>query len=183
MDNNPNNPINQEMIHNIISLENEIKLLKEVNKKQEEKIKNLKKKAISLEKFDTYLMNDLFFNNVDLNQNKAIIKNEESSVQYGPYKKYPEGKYRIVYYGKNLHNLLYDCCDNKGKNLLKIIKLYEFSNKFAYDVFLPKNNNCIEFRARGKKIVKKLLFKIKKNKKKIPKSIIEKIEVYKFNNC
>ncbi len=43
MDNNLNNPINQEMIHNIISLENEIKLIKEVNKKQEEKIKNLKK--------------------------------------------------------------------------------------------------------------------------------------------
>ena len=47
MENNPNNPINQEMIHNIISLENEIKLLKEVNKKQEEKIKNLKKKQLA----------------------------------------------------------------------------------------------------------------------------------------
>ena len=66
MDNNLNNPINQELIHNIISLENEIKLIKEVNKKQEEKIKDLKKEAISLEKFDTYLMNDLFFKNVDL---------------------------------------------------------------------------------------------------------------------
>ena len=66
MDNNLNNPINQEMIYNIISLENEIKLVKEINKKQEEKIKDLKKKAIRLEKFDTYLMNDLFFKNVDL---------------------------------------------------------------------------------------------------------------------
>ena len=47
MDNNLNNPINQELIHNIISLENEIKLLKEVNKKQEEKIKNLKKKQLA----------------------------------------------------------------------------------------------------------------------------------------
>ena len=76
MDINLNNPTNQKMIYNIISLENEIKLIKEVNKKQEEKIKDLKKKAISLEKFDTYLMNDLFFKNVDLNKNKAIIKNE-----------------------------------------------------------------------------------------------------------
>ena len=177
-----NNECNQELINIIKSLQNEINSLKKKNKTLDNQIKDLKKNAVSLEKFDTLNIQDLKFNNINLNGEEAILDNE-NSVQYGPYIKYPKGKYCIVYYGNNLHKLSYDCCDNEGKNLLKINNLYEFSNKFAYDVFLPENNKCIEFRARGKIIDKKLRILIKIKKEKYPISIIKKIEVYKYNNC
>ena len=37
-----------------------------------------------------------------------------------------------------------------GKNIFNISMLYHFSNKTAYEVFLPENNKCIEFRAKRK---------------------------------
>ena len=197
---------NQEMLFNIIALQNEIKLLKENNEKQQKQIDDLKWNAIVKTKLDTLYTEDLKFKNVNMNNKTAILINEKS-VQYGPYKKYQEGKYCIVYYGKNLHELNYDCCDNKGKNILNISKIFEFSNKVAYNVFLPKNNNCIEFRARGKeknflmlngKKIKGRLFERLKRKSiegtlsniwkgKIVfsndcQSEIEKIEVYRYNN-
>lgn len=197
---------NQEMLFNIIALQNENKLLKEENKKQQKQIDDLKQNAIIKTKLDTFYTEDLKFKNVNMNKKTAILINEKSW-QYGPYKKYQEGKYCIVYYGKNLHELNYDCCDNKGKNILNISKIFEFSNKVAYNVFLPKNNNCIEFRARGKeknflmlngKKIKGILFERLKRKSiegtlsniwkgKIVfsndcQSEIEKIEVYRYNN-
>lgn len=197
---------NQEMLFNIIALQNEIKLLKENNEKQQKQIDDLKRNAIVKTKLDTLYTENLKFNNVNMNNKTAILINEKSW-QYGPYKKYQEGKYCIVYYGKNLHELNYDCCDNKGKNILNISKIFEFSNKVAYNVFLPKNNNCIEFRARGKeknflmlngKKIKGRLFERLKRKSiegtlsniwkgKIVfsndcQSEIEKIEVYRYNN-
>ena len=197
---------NQEMLFNIIALQNEIKLLKENNEKQQKHIDDLKRNAIVKTKLDTLYTEDLKFKNVNMNNKTAILINEKSW-QYGPYKKYQEGKYCIVYYGKNLHELNYDCCDNKGKNILNISKIFEFSNKVAYNVFLPKNNNCIEFRARGKeknflmlngKKIKGRLFERLKRKSiegtlsniwkgKIVfsndcQSEIEKIEVYRYNN-
>ena len=197
---------NQEMLFNIIALQNEIKLLKENNEKQQKQIDDLKRNAIVKTKLDTLYTEDLKFKNVNMNNKTAILINEKSW-QYGPYKKYQEGKYCIVYYGKNLHELNYDCCDNKGKNILNISKIFEFSNKVAYNVFLPKNNNCIEFRARGKeknflmlngKKIKGRLFERLKRKSiegtlsniwkgKIVfsndcQSEIEKIEVYRYNN-
>ena len=197
---------NQEMLFNIIALQNEIKLLKENNENQQKQIDDLKRNAIVKTKLDTLYTENLKFNNVNMNNKTAILINEKS-VQYGPYKKYQEGKYCIVYYGKNLHELNYDCCDNKGKNIFNISKIFEFSNKVAYNVFLPKNNNCIEFRARGKeknflmlngKKIKGILFERLKRKSiegtlsniwkgKIVfsndcQSEIEKIEVYRYNN-
>ena len=194
---------NQEMLFNIIALQNENKLLKEKNEKQQKQIDELKKNAIIKIKLDTLYIEDLKFNNVNMDHKTAILINEKSW-QYGPYKKYQEGKYCIVYYGNNLHELIYDCCDNKGKNISKI---FEFSNKVAYNVFLPENNKCIEFRARGKekkflilngkKIKGKLFEKFKKKsiegklsqnlKNKIVfsndcQSEIYKIEVYRYNN-
>jgi hypothetical protein len=196
---------NQEMLFNIIALQNENKLLKEKNKEQQKQIDDLKQNAIIKTKLDTLYTEDLKFRNVNMDNKTAILINEKSW-QYGPYKKYQEGKYCIVYYGNNLHELIYDCCDNKGKNKLNISKIFEFSNKVAYNVFLPKNNNCIEFRARGKeknflllngkKIKGNLFQRLKKKsiegklsanlKKKIVfsndcESKIEKIEVYRYN--
>ena len=197
---------NQEMLFNIIALQNENKLLKEENKKQQKQIDDLKQNAIIKTKLDTLYTEDLKFKNVNMNEKTAILINEKSW-QYGPYKKYQEGKYCIVYYGNNLHELIYDCCDNKGKNKLIISKIFEFSNKVAYDVFLPENNKCIEFRARGKeknflilngkkikgrlyqslkkKFIEGKLSKKLKNKIFLPNdchSEIIKIEVYRYNN-
>ena len=106
---------NQEMLFNIIALQNENKLLKEENKKQQKQIDDLKQNAIIKTKLDTLYTEDLKFRNVNMDNKTAILINEKSW-QYGPYKKYQEGKYCIVYYGNNLHELIYDCCDNKGKN-------------------------------------------------------------------
>ena len=89
----------------------------------------------------------------------------EQSVQYGPYKKYKEGKYCIIYYGSNLSKLFYDCCDDEGKNILNISLIFKLSDKYVYDVFIPENNKCIEFRAKGNKNCN---------------SIIEKIEVFRY---
>ena len=196
----------QQMLFDIIALQNKNKLLEENNKKQQKQIDDLKKNVIVKTKLDTLYTEDLKFKKVNMDNKTAILINE-NSWQYGPYKKYQEGKYCIVYYGNNLNELIYDCCDNKGKNILNISKIFEFSNKVAYNVFLPKNNNCIEFRARGKeknflilngKKIKGNLFKrlkkksiegtLSKNlKKKIVfsndcQSEIQKIEVYRYNN-
>ncbi len=115
----------------------------------------------------------------------------EQSVQYGPYKKYKEGKYCIIYYENNLTKVTFDCCDNKGKNLFKISMLYQFSDKAAYDVFLPKNNECIEFRAKRKDkktLIKEFRHEGKKGIKELKafiqeSTLIKKIEVYRYNNC
>ena len=115
----------------------------------------------------------------------------ENSVQYGPYEKYEEGKYCIIYYGENLTKVSFDCCDNKGKNLIKISMLYQFSDKAAYDVFLPKNNECIEFRAKRKDkktLIKEFRHEGKKGIKELKafiqeSTLIKKIEVYRYNNC
>ena len=87
-------------------------------------------------------------------------------MQYGPYNQYPKGKYYIVYYGKNLSKLKFDCCDNEGMTILNISIIYAFSDKVAYEVLIPENNNCIEFRVQG-----------------VPNcsSSIDSIEIYKYN--
>ena len=185
-----NNPcMNQEIAYNIISLQNQVKALKDENQKLQQIAKDLKEKAISKEFLETLYPNNLLFKNINFNKKGALL-DKENSVQYGPYKKYEEGKYHIIYYGKNLTKVSFDCCDNKGKNLLKISKIYHFSDKAAYDVFLPKNNKCIEFRAKRKN--KRALIKEfrKLNKKGIKQlknfinenSLIEKVEVYRYNN-
>ena len=157
--------IHQELLGSIISLKNEIKLLKEENQRQQKEINYLKENAIIREKLDTLYPKDLKFNYINFNNNGYILNNE-NSWQYGPYIKYQGGKYCIVYYGKNLSQLSYDCCDNEGRNMLNISMLYQFSDKISYDVFLPENNKCIEFRAKGNKNCN---------------SLIEKIEVYRYN--
>ena len=189
MDNNQS--MNQEIAYNIISLQNQIKALKDENKNQQKIIEDLKKKAISKELLDTLYPKNLFFKNINFTKKGAFLDNEKS-VQYGPYKKYEEGKYCIIYYGKNLTKVSFDCCDNKGKNLIKIFMLYQFSDKAAFDVFLPKNNECIEFRAKRKNkrtLIKEFLRLGGEKKNKIPlkkfvqdHSLIEKVEVYKYNN-
>lgn len=69
--------------------------------------------------------------------------------------------------------------------------LYQFSDKAAYDVFLPKNNECIEFRAKRKNkrtLIKEFRHKGEKGIKKLrafiqETTLINKIEVYRYNNC
>ena len=156
--------VNQEILYRLISLENEVKLLKEENQKQQREINYLKENAIR-EKVDTLYPKDLKFNYSHFENNVHILNNE-NSWQYGPYLKYKEGRYCIVYHGNNLNKLNYDCCDDEGRNLLNISMLYKSSNKIAYDVFLPENNKCIEFRAKGNQNCS---------------SSIEKIEIYRYN--
>ena len=185
-----NNPcMNQEIAYNIISLQNQVKALKDENQKLQQIAKDLKEKAISKEFLETLYPNNLLFKNINFNKKGALL-DKENSVQYGPYKKYKEGKYHIIYYGKNLTKVSFDCCDNKGKKLLKISKIYHFSDKAAYDVFLPKKNECIEFRAKRKN-KRALIKEFRKLKKKGIKelknfinenSLIEKVEVYRYNN-
>ena len=183
--------MNQEILNNMISLQNQINILKEENKNQKKIIEDLKTKTITKELLETLYPKNLKFNNINFDELGAILTNEKS-VQYGPYKKYEEGKYCIIYYGNNLTKLLFDCCDNLGKNLIKINMLYQLSNKAAYDVFLTENNQCIEFRAKGKILNKKEFLKQNRGKKNIKKlleerckvnSRIEKVEVYRYKNC
>ena len=156
--------VNQEILYRLISLENEVKLLKEENQKQQSEINYLKENAIR-EKIDTLYPKDLKFNYIKL-ENNAIILNNENSCQYGPYLNYKEGRYCIIYHGNNLNQLNFDCCKDEGKNILNISMLYKSSKKIAYDVFLPENNKNIEFRAKGSKNCY---------------SFIEKIEIYRYN--
>ena len=175
---------NANLENNIIMLQNQVKILKEENQ-------NLLKNAISKELLDTLYPKNLRFKNINFNEKGAFLVNE-NSVQFGPYKKYEEGKYCIIYYGNNLTKASFDCCDNKGNKLLKISMLYQLSDKAAYEVFLPKNNECIEFRARGKNkrtLIKEFRKLNKKEKEKNPltkfkqvNSLIEKVEVYRYNN-
>ena len=139
--------IYDELLSRLTSLENEIKLLKEENKNLKNEIK------------DTLYPKDLKFNNIFFDKNGYLL-NTEDSWQYGPYKKYKEGKYCIIYYGSNLSKLIYDCCDDEGKNLLNISLIFKSSDKYVYDVFIPENNKCIEFRAKGNKNCNSLIEKI-----------------------
>ena len=129
--------MNQEIEYNIISLQNQVKALNDENQKQQKIIKDLQKKAISKELLDTLYPTNLSFKNINFNKKGAVL-DKEKSVEYGPFKKYEEGKYCIIYYGKNLTKVSFGCCDKKGKNQIKISMLYQFSDKAAYDVFLPK---------------------------------------------
>ena len=181
--------MNQELAYNIISLQNQVKELKDKCQNEQKIIKDLKEKAITKELLDTLYPTNLAFKSINFNKKGAFLDNEKS-VQYGPYEKYEEGKYCIIYYGENLTKVSFDCCDNKGKKLLKISKIYHFSDKAAYDVFLPKKNECIEFRAKRKN-KRALIKEFRKLKKKGIKelknfinenSLIEKVEVYRYNN-
>lgn len=182
--------MNQELAYNIISLQNQVKELKDKCQNEQKIIKDLKEKAITKELLDTLYPTNLAFKSINFNKKGAFLDNEKS-VQYGPYKKYEEGKYCIIYYGENLTKVSFDCCDNKGKNLIKISMLYQFSDKAAYDVFLPKNNECIEFRAKRKNkktLIKEFRHKGEKGIKKLrafiqETTLIKKIEVYRYNNC
>ena len=182
--------MNQELAYNIISLQNQVKELKDKCQNQQKIIKDLKEKAISKEFLDTLYPTNLAFNNINFNKKGAWLDNE-NSVQYGPYEKYEEGKYCIIYYGENLTKVSFDCCDKKGMNLINISMLYQFSDKAAYDVFLPKNNECIEFRAKRKDkktLIKEFRHEGKKGIKELRAFIqettfIKKIEVYRYNNC
>ena len=160
-----------EISNTIKSMKNEIELLKkenkelrEGNKKLNEEIRNFKENFITIERIDTLYPNNLHFNNVKVIQN--FINLNKDSIQYGPYKKYEKGKYCIVYYGKNLSNLCFDCCDDCGKKLLEISMIIKFPDKVVYEVLIPENNKCIEFRAISNQN---------------DSSIIEKINVYKYN--
>ena len=159
------NDDNQELIYRLILLENQMKLLKEENEKYKEEINYLKKNSIIRELIDTLYPKDLKFNNGNF-INGCFILNNKNSWQYGPYIKYEKGKYNIVYYGSNLSKLKFDCCDDEGRKILNISIIYKSKDKVSYEVFLPENNKCIEFRAQG----------ISNNS-----SIIDKIEVYKYN--
>ena len=182
--------MNQELAYNIISLQNQVKELKDKCQNQQKIIKDLKEKAITKELLDTLYPNNLLFNNINFNKKGAWLDNE-NSVQYGPYEKYEEGKYCIIYYGENLTKVSFDCCDKKGMNLINISMLYQFSDKAAYDVFLPKNNECIEFRAKRKDkktLIKEFRHEGKKGIKELKAfiqetTLIKKIEVYRYNNC
>ncbi len=148
------------------------------------------KKKIKKEFLDTLYPTNLAFNNVNFNKNGAWLY-DENSVQYGPYEKYEEGKYCIIYYGENLTKVSFDCCDKYGMQLINISMLYQFSDKAAYDVFLPKNNECIEFRAKRKDkktLIKEFRHEGKKGIKELKafiqeSTLIKKIEVYRYNNC
>lgn len=84
--------MNQELAYNIISLQNQVKELKDKCQNQQKIIKDLKEKAITKKLLDTLYPTNLAFKNINFNKKGALLDNEKS-VQYGPYKKYEEGKY------------------------------------------------------------------------------------------
>ena len=79
--------MNQELAYNIISLQNQVKELKDKCQNQQKIIKDLKEKAITKELLDTLYPTNLAFKNINFNKKGALLDNEKS-VQYGPYKKY-----------------------------------------------------------------------------------------------
>ena len=151
--------IYNELLSRLASLENEIKLLKEENKNLKNEINILKESSIR-EKLDTLYPKDLKFNNIFFDKNGYLL-NTEDSFQFGSYKKYKEGKYCIIYYGINLSKLFYDCYDDEGKNILNISLVFKSSDKYVYDVFIPENNKCIEFRVKENKNFNSLIEKLK----------------------
>ena len=86
------NDNNQEMIYILISLENQMKLLKEKNEKYKNEINYLKNNSIIRE---LIYPKDLKFNNGNF-INGHFILTSKNSCQYCPYIKYPKGKYYIV---------------------------------------------------------------------------------------
>ena len=63
----------QEIVYNIISLQNQVKALKDENKNQQRIIKDLKEKAIRKELLDTLYPNNLAFKNINFNKKRSFV--------------------------------------------------------------------------------------------------------------
>ena len=60
--------MNQEIAYNIISLQNQVKALKDENQNLQQIAKDLKEKAISKELLETLYPNNLLFKNINFNK-------------------------------------------------------------------------------------------------------------------
>ena len=91
------------------------------------------------------------------------------NIQYGPYRKYEQGKYLIIYHGQNLIEAEFDVIDNGYKDKFNPEKINRAENKIFYDVEINKQLiSGIEFRCF--------------NNKKNSLIVVKYIDIYKFND-
>ena len=113
-------------------------------------------------------------NDIRLWYNKDTIYDNEwyllkpGEIQYGPYRKYEQGKYLIIYYGNGLLKADFDVIDNHYNDGFNIKIINKSDNKIYYEVEINKELfSGVEFRAFNNKDT--LI-------------IIKYIDVFKYNN-
>ena len=81
--------------------------------------------------------------------NSTVITVKENCIQYGPYVDLCSGKYKVVYYGKNIGNASFDVFSHKNDKTFPIVKNLKNSNTVEYVVDIPYQVSDIEFRMKN----------------------------------
>ena len=92
----------------------------------------------------------------------------KDGVQYGPYKKYEQGKYLIIYHGEGLLSVRLDVYDHGLNKYFPFQIIDKSQSKVSYEFVLSQNlKKGLEFRAHNQEV---------------SFAIVKNIEVYKYNN-